>query len=61
MNITDKVFLWLSISDIDLSTLYEFMSLFDSIDDIWNLDKYQGKIMNNAPFKAQKPAIFMFI
>ena len=45
MNITDKVFIWLSISDIDLSTLYEFMSLFDSIDDIWNLDKYQGKIM----------------
>lgn len=45
MNITDKVFIWLSISDLDASSLYEFISTFNNIEEIWSINEYKGKIM----------------
>lgn len=45
MKILDKVFIWLSMCDIDFTTLYDLFHTYPNIENLWYLDKYAGQII----------------
>ena len=45
MKLLDKVFIWLSMCDLDFCTLYGLFTAYDNPEDLWELDKYEGDIV----------------
>lgn len=45
MKTLDKIFIWLSICELDFNTLYRLFYAYPNLEDLWNLDKYQGSII----------------
>ncbi len=47
MEILDKVFIWLSMCELDFCTLYNLFFSYKEPSKLWELDKYEGEITNN--------------
>ncbi len=45
MEILDKVFIWLSMCELDFCTLYGIFDNYENPEDMWKLDKYEGDIV----------------
>ncbi len=45
MNIKEKVYIWLSMSDLPVKKLYDFALSYDNLEDLWNLDSYDSHAM----------------
>ena len=45
MKLIDKIFIWLSMCDLDFGALYSLFSTYENPEDMWALDKYEGKIV----------------
>ncbi len=43
----DKLFLWLSMSDMPVKKLYDLVNEFDDLDELWNSTAYINKIMRH--------------
>lgn len=41
----DKVFIWLSMSDMPIKKLYDFALSYDNLEDLWNINRYDNHIM----------------
>lgn len=44
MKLLDKIFIWLSMCEMDIGTLYGLVSTYADLEELWTLDKYEGKI-----------------
>ncbi len=45
MNLLEKVYIWLSMSDLPVKKLYEFALSFDNIEDLWEINSYTPEVM----------------
>lgn len=44
MDTLDKIYIWFSMSELEIASLYEILSLYDNTEDLFYIDKYNGKI-----------------
>ena len=51
MNIIDKIFIWLSVCEIDLATLYDLFYSYPDIEQLWQLTEYKGRIIYHLTSK----------
>ncbi len=40
----DKIFIWLSMCELEFSTLYEILEAYENLEDLWATEKYEGEI-----------------